>query len=138
MEDKTQTSSPTNASFNEESRTGWIEIQIAKLDQLVHTDGDLSRKLETFDRETERLIERLYGATDKRLELYNYAITGEAETMVNLPESAQEDVAGDMGKKSIQQRRQVLLGLKSEMEDAEVKESEALTGEDREDPPGMS
>jgi hypothetical protein len=44
----------------------------------------------------------------------------------------------DIGKKSIQQRRQVLLGMKSEMEDAEAKESEALTGEDHEDPPGMS
>jgi hypothetical protein len=138
MDDKTQTSSPTNASFNEESRTDWIDIQMAKLEQLVHTDRELSRKLEAFDRETERLIERLYGATDKRLEVYKYAITGEAEPMVNLPESAQEDMAVDIGKKSIQQRRQVLLGLKSEMEEAEAKECEAITGEDREDPPGMS
>jgi hypothetical protein len=138
MEEKTQVSSPTNASFNEESRTDWIDIQMAKLNQLVHTDSDLSRKLEAFDRETERLIERLYGPTDKRLEVYKYAMSGEAEPMVNLPEPAQEDMAVDIGKKSIQQRRQVLLGLKSEMEEAEVKETEALTGEDREDPPGMS
>jgi hypothetical protein len=138
MEEKAQRSSPTNASFNEESRTDWIDIQMAKLEELSHMGGDLSRKLAAFDRKTERLIERLYGAADKRLEVYKYAIIGEAERMVNLPQPAQEDTAVDTGKKSIQQRRQVLLGMKSEMEEAEAKECEALTGEDREDPPAMS
>jgi hypothetical protein len=138
MDENTQTSSPTNASFNEESRTGWIDVQMAKLEELSHTGGDLRRKLEAFDRETERLIKRLYGPTDKRLEVYKYAIIGEAERMVNLPQPAQEDTAVDVGKKSIQQRRQVLLGMKSEMGEAEAKECEALMGEDHEDPPGMS
>ena len=138
MDDKTQTSSPTNASFNEESRTGWIDVQMAKLEQLVHSDGDLTTKLDAFDRETERFIERVYGASDRRLEVYTYAISSEAERMVNLPEAAQEDMAVDLGRKAIQQRRQVLLALRSELDEAEHKEEEALTGEDREDPPGMS
>jgi hypothetical protein len=138
MEHKTQTSSPTNSSFNEESRTAWVDIQMAKLEQLVHAAGDLSTNLEAFDRETERFIERVYGASDKRLEVYKYAIAGEAEPMVNLPEPAQEDMAVDIGRKAIQQRRQILLGMKSELQDAEKDEEKALTGEDREDPPGMS
>jgi hypothetical protein len=138
MDEKTQTSSPTNASFNEESRTGWIDVQMAKLEQLVHSDGDLTSKLDAFDRETERFIERVYGASDRRLEVYTYAISSEAERMVNLPEAAQEDMAVDLGRKAIQQRRQVLLALRSELDEAEHKEAEALTGEDREDPPGMS
>jgi hypothetical protein len=138
MEERAPTRSPTNASFNEESRSNWIDIQMAKLEDISHMVGDLSSKLAAFDRETERLIERLYGSADKRLEVYKYAIAGEAEPMVNLPEPAQEDMAVDIAKKSIQQRRQVLLGMKTEMEEAETKECEALTGEDREDPPGMS
>jgi hypothetical protein len=138
MKTKKQSSTPTNASFNEESRSDWIDLQMAKLDQLVHTQGDLGPKLDAFDRETERQIERLYGATDKRLEVYKYAIMGEAERMVNLPQPAQEDMAVDTAKKAIQQRRQVLLGMKSEMDEAEAKECKALMGEDHEDPPAMS
>jgi hypothetical protein len=136
--DKAQTSSPTNASFNEETRTGWIDLQIAKLDDLVHGKGDLPGQLEAFDRDTERFIERVFGPADRRLEVYKYAIAGEAERMVNLPEAAQEELAVDTAKKAIQQRRQVLLALRSELDEAEAKEEEALTGEDREDPPGMS
>lgn len=55
--------------------------------------------------------------------------------MVNLPESAQEPMAKDIAKTSIQQRRQVLLGILSEMPGLEDKEEEVLTGEDHEDPP---
>jgi hypothetical protein len=138
MEQHRQTSSPTNASFNEETRRTWIDSQMAKLERLAHGNGGMSEKLAAFDRETEQLIERLYGPKDRRLEVYKYAIVGEAERLVNLPEAAQEDLAVDVGKKAIQQRRQVLLGLKSELEQAETTEARALAGEDHEDPPGMS
>jgi hypothetical protein len=138
MEIKKQQSTPTNASFNEESRSDWIDVQMSKLDQLVHIPGDLRPQLDAFDRETERLIARLYGEVDKRLEVYKYAIMGEAERMVNLPQPAQEEAAVNFGKKGIQQRRQILLGMRSEMDEAEAKECDALMGEDHEDPPMMS
>jgi hypothetical protein len=72
------------------------------------------------------------------LEAYRYATMAEAESVVNLPESAQEEAAQDLPKKAIQQRRQVLEGCRSEFEEVEVKEAQALAGEDHEDPPGMS
>ena len=58
--------------------------------------------------------------------------------MVNLPEEAQETLEVDLPKKSLQQRRQVLLGILSELEEIEDAEEDALTGEDHEDPPGIS
>ena len=58
--------------------------------------------------------------------------------MVNLPESAQEPLTRDVPKKALQQRRHVLQSILSEMEQLEDKEGEVLTGEDREDPPGLS
>ena len=64
-----------------------------------------------------------------------YATLAEAETLVNLPESAQEQSAQDLPKKAIQQRRQVLEGIISELHDVEGNETAALTGEDHEDPP---
>ena len=66
---------------------------------------------------------------------YKYASVGEAEAIVNLPESAQEPMAKDIPKTAIQQRRQVLLGILTEMEGLEDKEEEVLAGEDHEDPP---
>ena len=57
--------------------------------------------------------------------------------MVNLPESAQEPLAKDLPKTAVQQRRQVLLGILTEMQDMEAKEVSMLVGEDREDPPNI-
>ena len=58
--------------------------------------------------------------------------------MVNLPESAQEAEARDIPKKGLQQRRQVLQSILTDLQALETKEATVLEGEDREDPPGLS
>jgi len=63
---------------------------------------------------------------------------GEAEALVNLPESAQEPLTRDISKKGLQQRRQVLQGILTDLLPLEAQEADLLTGEDREDPPGPS
>jgi hypothetical protein len=68
---------------------------------------------------------------------YKYATVAETEALVNLPESAQEPLAKDLPKTAIQQRRQVLLGILTEMQDMEAREVSMLAGEDREDPPNI-
>ncbi len=85
--------------------------------------------------ETAQILSDLYGKGHTYVEAYKYASVGEAEAMVNLPESAQEPLAKDIPKTAIQQRRQVLLGILTEMEGLEDKEEEVLSGEDHEDPP---
>ena len=127
----------TNATFTPENRSERIKNQLEKLEQLNHR-SDQPTGLNSFDVETEELLTGLYGKGHKYVEAYKYASIGEAEAMVNLPESAQEPLVRDTPKKALQQRRQVLQGILSEMEDMEGKEEEALTGEDHEDPPGMS
>jgi hypothetical protein len=117
----------------------WQRFQerINMLNQVGGEQMDASA-LAAFDEETEELIREAYGETNDRLEAYRYATMAEAESVVNLPESAQEEAAQDLPKKAIQQRRQVLEGCRSEFEEVEVKEAQALAGEDHEDPPGMS
>jgi hypothetical protein len=127
----------TNSSFSPITRTDQLHAQLQKLEALGHNRAD-DRELAQFDEETEQLLGRNFGPADARLEAYKYATLAEAETLVNLPESAQEQSTQDLPKKAIQQRRQVLEGIISEIKEAEVKESDALTGEDHEDPPGMS
>ena len=53
---------------------------------------------------------------------------------MNLPESAQEPMAKDLPKTALQQRRQVLLGILTDMQ---AKEVTMLTGEHHEDPPSI-
>lgn len=127
----------TNGSFQPELRSDALKAQIEKLEQLDHR-APVNPELERFDAETEDLLATLYGATHQYLEAYKYASLSEAEALVNLPESAQEPMAQDRPKTGIQQRRQVLLGIVADMQEAEVREAEVLTGEDREDPPGYS
>jgi hypothetical protein len=124
----------TNASFTPESRSTRIKHQ---LDILTGMDPDpgVTPGFEQFDLDTEQILSELYGKGHKYVEAYKYASVGEAEAMVNLPESAQEPMAKDIPKTAMQQRRQVLLGILSEMEGLEDKEEKALTGEDHEDPP---
>ncbi len=128
----------TNASFSP-SRTERLERQIDSLEHLSKDEGlnESSQTLAAFDAETEQLLIDLYGPGHTRLEAYKYATLGEAEAMVNLPESAQLEPDRDDFKKSLQQRRQLLLGCASEFREAEVTEVKALTGEDREDPPAL-
>lgn len=124
----------TNASFAPMSRTYRLEQQIQKLDGFMH-EGPESKELRAFDTETELLLLNLNCQDGKWLETYKYATLGEAESMVNMPESAQQAGARDRFKKSLQQRRQVLLGCVGYLVEAEALENKALRGEDREDPP---
>ena len=57
---------------------------------------------------------------------------------MNLPESAQEPQTRDIPKKGLQQRRQLLQSILTELQELEAQEADVLTGEDREDPPGPS
>ena len=82
--------------------------QIKKLDALRHA-ADASA-LEEFDEETEQLILQRFGEDTKHWEAYELAMMGEAETIVNMPQAAQEDATQDTFHKAIQQRRQVLEG----------------------------
>ncbi len=124
----------TNASFAPISRTYRLEQQIQKLEVLMQ-DGAVSEALSAFDIETEQLLLNLNCQNGTWLESYKYATLGEAEAMVNLPESAQQAGVRDRFKKSLQQRRQVLLGCVGYLVEAEALENKALRGEDREDPP---
>ena len=122
----------TNASFSPRMRSDKLKEQIGKLEHLDHRTPVLPT-LEGFDAETEALLGRLYGTSHKYVEAYKYATVAETEALVNLPESAQE--TKDLPKTAVQQRRQVLLGILTEMQDMEAKEVSMLTGEDHEDPP---
>jgi hypothetical protein len=82
--------------------------QIKKLDALRHAAD--SSALEEFDEETEQLILQRFGEATNHLEAYELAMMGEAETIVNMPQSAQEDATQDLFHMSIEQRRQVLEG----------------------------
>lgn len=124
----------TNSSFAPLTRATQFQALIKKLEALGKRQAD-DKELAKFDEETEELLVRNFGESDARIEAYKYASLGEAETLVNLPESAQEQTAQDIPKKAIQQRRQVLEGVISELQSADKTEEKALTGEDHEDPP---
>lgn len=90
--------------------------QVKKLEALRHA-ADLSA-LEEFDEETERLILQRFGENTKHWEAYELAMMGEAETIVNMPQAAQEDTTQDLFHKGIQQRRQVLEGCLADLAEA--------------------
>ena len=126
----------TNSSFGPVTRSDRFRSQMRKLDSLARSSD--TRLLAQFDTDTETLLIETVGTASENLEAYKYAIVGEAETMINLPESAQEAAAQDLPKKAVQQRRQVLEGCLTALKEAEAKEEQVLTGEDHEDPPVMS
>ena len=125
----------------ETSRTKRLEELIHKLEHLSQSSkGTLqepNEALELFDDECEQLLKDLYGPEHERLQFYKYATLGEAEAIINLPESAQLATERNEFKKTLQQRRQVLQACILELQEAETTEVEALTGEDREDPPAF-
>lgn len=82
--------------------------QLKKLEALRHAVD--SAALEEFDEETEQLILQRFGEATNHLEAYELAMMGEADTIVNMPQSAQEDATQDLFHMSIEQRRQVLEG----------------------------
>ena len=91
--------------------------QIKKLEAFRHGQAD-STALDEFDVETEQLILRTLGQSTLLLEAYGLAIMGEAETIVNMPQPAQEDSVQDLPRKAIEQRRQVLEACMAELEAA--------------------
>ena len=125
-----------NASFSQLSRTDQLHALLDKLETLSKGQVD-QPALAEFDRDTEDLLAKTFGKANPHMETYQYALMGEAEALVNLPESAQESLSQDMAMKAVQQRRQVLQGILPQIEELEGIEEEALAGEDHEDPPSM-
>ncbi|CAI4032190.1 hypothetical protein DNFV4_02618 [Nitrospira tepida] len=126
----------TNASFSPLTRSDQLKAQLDKLEGLDHR-APVHPNFQAFDAETEDLLVRLYGQGHRYVEAYKYATVAEAEAIVNLPASAQEPMAKDLPKTALQQRRQVLLGILTEVQALEAREATVLTGEDREDPPSV-
>lgn len=126
-----------NSMYHAQTRSDALKSQIEKLEGLAHHTA-VNPTFEQFDTETENLLINIYGTDHRYVEAYKYATVGEAEALVNLPESAQEPLTRDIPKKGLQQRRQALQGVLTELQELEAQEAEVLTGEDREDPPGPS
>ena len=126
-----------NSMYHAQTRTDALKSQIEKLEGLAHHTV-VNPAFEQFDTETEDLLSTIYGADHRYVEAYKYATVGEAEALVNLPESAQEPLTRDIPKTGLQQRRQALQGILTELQALEAQETEVLAGEDREDPPGPS
>ena len=95
--------------------------QLKKLEALRHAAD--SSALEEFDEETEQLILQRFGEATNHLEAYELAMMGEADTIVNMPQSAQEDATQDLFHMSIEQRRQVLEGCLADTAGAVVQPS---------------
>ncbi|MBI4400626.1 MAG: CBS domain-containing protein [Nitrospirae bacterium] len=76
----------------------------------------MTPSLEEFDLATERLIGEVFGEASEMVEAYEYAKLGEAASLVNLPEEAQEGGAQDIDRESLQQRKRVLESCISELE----------------------
>jgi CBS domain-containing protein len=117
----------------------FLDRDIGLLNQLLAKfQPFLSRKtsqlsLEEFDQAAERLISRLFGGSSEMLETYQYAKTGEASGLVNLPEEAQESGAHDTYRVSLQQRKSVLESCITELDNlrstsSKRQESGALAG----------
>lgn len=126
-----------NSMYHAQSRSDALISQIDKLESLAHHTV-VDPAFDQFDADTEDILTTIYGNNHQYVESYKYATVAEAEALVNLPESAQEPQSRDMPKKGLQQRRQVLQGILTELQALEMQEADALTGEDREDPPGPS
>jgi hypothetical protein len=123
-----------NASFSPLQWSDQCRAQRDKLETLSHAQARPAAWA-AFDRETEQLLRQIYGEAHQYVESYAYACMAEAEAIVNMPESAQESLSQDLLQKAIQQRRQLLTAVLADLETLEAEETEALTGEDHEDPP---
>ena len=126
-----------NSMYHARLRRDDIKVQINKLEGLSHHTV-VNPTFDIFDAETEDILVKIYGTSHQYLESYKYATLGEAEAIVNLPESAQEPQTRDIPKMGLQQRRQVMQSILTDLQELETQESRAIEGEDREDPPGPS
>src|SRR5881397_519274 len=84
-----------------------LRQQLVKFQPLL-SSRSTAGSLEEFDLATERLIGRVFGETSELLEAYEYAKLGEAASLVNAPEEAQESGAHNFERETLQQRKQVL------------------------------
>jgi CBS domain-containing protein len=101
--------------------------------QLMRFQPFLSRRpgslsIEEFDQGTERLISRIFGAASEMLNAYEYAKAGEAASLVNLPEEAQESGSRDIYRESLQQRKRVLESCIRELEALRPRERNSGAG----------
>lgn len=100
----------------------FVDRDVERLrEQLGRIKPFLSRRkapgsLEEFDQATERLLSRIFGPASDVLETYTYAKLGEAASLVNLPEEAQEGGVHNVEGESLQQRKRVLESAISELE----------------------
>jgi CBS domain-containing protein len=100
----------------------FVDRDIQRLrQQLVRFQPFLSRRLPTgsideFDTAAERLLTQIFGEGSDQREAYEYAKSGEAASLINLPEEAQESGARDVYRESLQQRKRVLESCISELE----------------------
>lgn len=126
-----------NPSFSSVKRADHFRARIHKLEELGQSQAD-TKAWEMYDSETEKLLAQTFGPAHRYVEAYKYAMLGEAEALVNMPEGAQEASNQDLPQKAIQQRRQLLHAIVADLENLEKIEEEALTGEDHEDPPSLT
>jgi len=100
----------------------FLERDVERLrEQLSRLKPFFSRRpptasLEEFDLATDQLISEVFGEASEMVEAYQYAKLGEASSLVNLPEEAQESGAQDMDRESLQHRKRVLESCISELE----------------------
>lgn len=92
-----------------------LRQQLAKFHPLL-SSRSTAGSLEEFDLATERLIGRVFGEASELLEAYEYAKLGEAASLVNLPEEAQESGVHDIPREALHQRKRVLESCISELE----------------------
>ncbi len=104
-----------NSPYSAESRSDNLKARIGMLERLAHHTV-VNPTFDEFDAETEEVLIKIYGASHKYVESYKYATVGEAEAIVNLPESAQEPLTQDTPKKGLQQRRQVLQSILADLQ----------------------
>ncbi|MGH7231788.1 MAG: CBS domain-containing protein [Nitrospiraceae bacterium] len=100
----------------------FVDRDIERLrQQLAQFKPFLSRRsnvgtLADFDQAAEQLLSEIFGDASDLAEAYEYAKVGEAASLINLPEEAQENGTQDVDRESLQQRKRVLESAVSELE----------------------
>ena len=95
-----------------------LREQLAQIQRLPSRQNRMSgAALTEFDAVTELAISEIFGEASDFAEAYEYAKLGEAASLVNLPEEAQEHGAHDVERESLQQRKRVLDSCISQLEE---------------------
>jgi CBS domain-containing protein len=106
---------------------GLLREQLAKFQPFL-SRRTTTLSLEEFDQSAERLISRMFGESSETLEAYHYAKVGEAASLVNLQEEAQESGAHDTYREGLQQRKRVLDSCITELEALRPADSQRAGG----------